>query len=289
MDPKPSQPHTVRNVVLAVAAALVVTVAVVLGLAYARVINIPFLPGNAAVSLLGSLDEALRSGEFDAEASVDVDADLSAAGMSLKMSAAGKASGFVSGFSVEDPCAAKVSDGAFSLTVKIPGLPFVGETSAAGSFALDLPQSTFDYALSEPVGASGRVDVDVAALRETIARNGGVPFDPAAVRDLQMHDDTIRFTLASEALQEVPELRQALEALRNSGVEASVNPGDFDVTIVVNDETGRVDANAKGPLHLALSGEGLSRQAFGINQIDGNLTLSIGLALTPRSAASAAS
>lgn len=292
-----AQPDVRKNrwpVVAAIAGAVVLALAIV-GLNFAGLISLPFLPKSPELVLLRAVGDVAHDGTFDVVANADTDAELSIESLGQKAASnvhlTATAAGMARDFDANDLSKLNIPDGSFAAdcTLALDVGFFEGETEnlhAAGTFDLALADGEICYHLQEPIDFEGAIQFDTSALavektkamKRSIALSDKSSIDLSDIHDMKIDGDVVTFTVSTASLDTSAACDLLEEILRPTGIEvvsAEANLSDFDVS---------VDLGTAGSVRGRVTGT-MGMTAHGVERVDlpswlPSVPIDIGLAIS---------
>lgn len=292
--PQGGKSNRARNVIIAIAVAVVVALAAVGGLAFAGIINVPFLPRSPELTMLNALHNVVKDGEFDASMEIDLDADMGMKysgkdyqmSLDLDMAADGTVSGYIDNSS--DVAGVRIDNGNFSAKggVSTDGTGGRESVEAAGTYSLDIAKGVLEYSLKKPYSYSDTIEFDPDELVKAIDEQDVFDFDISSVENMKMEGNTITFTIKPDTSKSEERMNESLKQLENMGVDVDnveYDMEDIGVTIVIDDTTGAIDITAVTTATMSMEVDG---RAFGAGSttipISSNMDMTFKTNLAPK-------
>ena len=293
-SPQDKKSNGTRNAIIAIVVAAVVVLAAVCGLAFAGIINVPFLPRSPELTMLNALHNVVKDGEFDASMEIDLDTDMSAKysgkdyqmSLDLNMAADGTVSGYIDNSS--DVAGVRIDNGNFSAKggVSIDGTSGRESVEAAGTYSLDIAKGVLEYSLTKPYSYSDTVEFDSDELVEAIEEQDVFDFDISSVENMKIEGNTITFTIKSDTSKSAERMKESLKQLESVGIDVDgieYDMEDIGVTVVIDDTTGAIDITAVTTMTISMEVNG---RAFGAGSttipINSNADMTFKMNLAPR-------
>ena len=229
--------HSAKRIVVGVLLSAVAALAIVLGLHFASIIRLPFLPTTAEIAFALKLDRVVGDGSFDVAAEAAADVSVSVGGNDLKVKTKAQANGSVRDFKRDDPFAFKVVDGRLVLQARPTGFASLllrEPLEASGTFEADLSREIVEYAIEKPLAHEGSLHVDAASLKDA-------PKGELEVKSLTVEGDTATVVVSGESITKSKAFKSALESLGQEGLAVDAELDDVTVAVHLDEPNDRIE------------------------------------------------
>lgn len=227
--------HSPKRIVIGVL--LSVVAAFVLGLHFASIIRLPFLPTSEEIAFAFALDRVTSDGSFEVEAQATADVTAGARGTTLKVKAKAQASGAVREFKRDDPLAFRVADGQLLMQARPTGFALLllrEPLRVSGSFEADLPRKTMEYAIHEPLALEGSLSIDTKAFRNA-------PKGDLEVKSLSVEDGVATVVVSGESIAKSGAFESVMGSLAEKGLAVEASFDDVTVVVHIDEPNDRIE------------------------------------------------